>query len=598
MINVSAGWIQNQNEYLTSESFIKISFKISDPEASTDATIDSDDKIWFSDVQETMNGEEKSIVPYATLEHNIWLLDGSKQLLPDSSSALDNTSYVGSSLSQNNGLFTNNPIINISFTEIHDITIPAISIVFDEITGEYAKDFKVHIYSINTLKETLVITDNKNVKVIVQSDIKDYDQIQIEIVKWCLPSRRVRINEIFLGIVKEFNKKDLTSFSHSQEADPIGASTPKVEMDFSIDNTDNVFNPDYEEGLYKYLARKQELIVQYGYKINGNIEYINAGKFYLSEWESPQNGLEASFVARDLLEFMGDNYIFGNYSPNTPVTLYDLAEDVLTKANLPTNEDGSKKWVLSDVLRNYSTNAPLPICTYAECLQYIAQAGCCVLFYDRAGNLHIEPISNVASDYQINRFNSYSFPEVTLQKILKNVNVKVYHYYVSNDIEEVFNGVVNITGTQTIVISYTRPCVVNIGGVSITNGTLVNAQFFTNTCVLEITANGDVGIVINGNWLEESTSDYLLTNDDQGEEQSVDNPLVTSTAWASTIANWVQSWLNQRKIINATFRVDPRLDVLDTIQVVNKFSTQNVRITSTKFTYSGAFSGTAKGRVI
>lgn len=597
MIKVSEKWIENQKQHLTSESFIKISFKISDLEATSDATLDTNGETWFSKVQETIKGEDKSIIPYATLEPNLWLLDGNKQLLPKGGT-IENTSYIGSELSLDSCLFANNPIIDIAFSELHQITIPAISIIFDEIAGEFAREFNIHIYANNSLLETLEVKDNKKVKVIVQSDIQDYDDIKIEIVKWCLPNRRARISEIFLGIVKEFDKKNLTAFSHSQETDPIGASTPKVEIDFSIDNSDNVFNPDYEEGLYKYLARKQELIVKYGYKIDDNIEYINAGKFYLSEWESPQNGLEASFVARDLLEFMSDNYIFGTYSPNTPVTLYDLAEDVLTKANLPTNEDGSKKWLLSEVLKTFSTTAPLPICTYAECLQYIAQASCCVLFYDRTGTLHIEPISSVTSDYQINRFNSYSFPEVTLQKILKSVNVKVYHYYIGTDPEEVFNGVVNIVGTQKIVISYAKPCVINLSGVTITNGTLVNSQFYTSTCVLEIVAKGGVGIVIMGNYLEESTSDYLLSNEDQGEEQSVDNPLITSTAWASTVANWVQSWLNKRKIVNATFRVDPRLDVLDPIQVVNKFSTQEVRITSTKFTYGGAFSGTAKGRVI
>ena len=42
--------------------------------------------------------------------------------------------------------------------------------------------------------------------------------------------------------------------------------------------------------------------VKYGLKLNDDtIEYIPAGVFYLSEWESPQNGLEANFVARDLL---------------------------------------------------------------------------------------------------------------------------------------------------------------------------------------------------------------------------------------------------------------------------------------------------------
>lgn len=597
MITVSKAWIDNQKQFLTNESYIRISFKISDPEATSDATLNANGEVWFSRVQEAIDGEDKSIIPYATLEKNLWLLDGSKVLLPNGGTVSD-TSFIGSQLSLDNCLYSSNPIITIVFSEVHRVTIPAVSLVFDEIGGEYARDFNLHIYRAGSKIDTLEIRNNKAVKVIAQSDITDYDEIRIEIVKWCLPNRRARVSEIFLGIVKEFDKANLIDFSHSQEVDPIGATTPKVELNFSIDNSDNTFNPDFEEGLYRFLARKQEIIVKYGYKLGESIEYIDAGKFYLSEWETPQNGLEASFAAKDLLEFMSDTYVYGKYSPNTPVSLYDLAEQVLISANLPTNEDGSKKWILSDVLKNFKTTAPLPICTQAECLQYIAQAGCCVLFYDRTGTLHIEPISNDMTDYEINTFNSYSYPEVSLQKILKSVNVKVYHYYVGTLDEEVFNGTVNIIGTQKVIISYAKACVTDSSKVVVTNGTLVNSTFYTNTCVLEIMANGDVDIVIKGDVLEDSTSDYLLTNDDQGEEQEVDNPLITSTAWANTVASWVQSWLNNRKIVDLDFRVDPRLDALDKVKVTGKFSTQPVRVTSTEFKYSGAFSGSAKGRVI
>lgn len=597
MIAVSQAWKDNQSQNLVNESYIRIAFKISDPEAIEDASLSANNEVWFSRVDETIDGEDKNIVPYATLEKNRWLLDGSKKLLPNSTDVSD-TSYISNQLSLDSCLYSSNPIITIAFSEVHRVTIPAISLVFDEENGEYARDFKVHIYKNDVKKDTITVTDNTSIKVIVQKDITEYDEIQIEIVKWCLPNRRARVSEIFLGIVKEFDKSNLIDLSHSQEVDPIGATTPKVELNFSIDNSDNTFNPDFEEGLYRFLARKQEIIVKYGYKLGNSIEYIDAGKFYLSEWETPQNGLEASFGARDLLEFMSDTYVYGKYSPDSPVSLYDLAEQVLISANLPTNEDGSKKWSLSDTLKNFTTTAPLPICTQAECLQYIAQAGCCVLFYDRSGTLHIEPISEDLSDYEVNKFNSYSCPEVSLQKILKSINIKVYHYYVGSTDEEVFNGTVNIVGTQKIIISYAKACVTNASKVQITNGTLVSSSFYTNACVLEITANGNVDIVITGDVLEDSQSDFLLTNDDQGEEQEVDNPLITSTTWANTVAQWVKSWLINRKIIDLDFRVDPRLDALSKIKVTGKFTTQNVRVTSTEFKYGGSFTGSAKGRVI
>lgn len=113
MIKVSEKWIENQKQHLTSESFIKISFKISDLEATSDATLDTNGETWFSKVQETIKGEDKSIIPYATLEPNLWLLDGNKQLLPKGGT-IENTSYIGSELSLDSCLFANNPIIDIA----------------------------------------------------------------------------------------------------------------------------------------------------------------------------------------------------------------------------------------------------------------------------------------------------------------------------------------------------------------------------------------------------------------------------------------------------------------------------------------------------
>ena len=204
MIAVSQAWKDNQSQNLVNESYIRIAFKISDPEAIEDASLSANNEVWFSRVEETIDGEDKNIVPYATLEKNRWLLDGSKKLLPDSTNVSD-TSYISNQLSLDNCLYSSNPIITIAFSEVHRVTIPAISLVFDEENGEYARDFKVHIYKDSVKTDTITVTDNTSVKVIVQKDITEYDEIQIEIVKWCLPNRRARVSEIFLGIVKEFD---------------------------------------------------------------------------------------------------------------------------------------------------------------------------------------------------------------------------------------------------------------------------------------------------------------------------------------------------------------------------------------------------------
>ena len=368
-------------------------------------------------------------------------------------------------------------------------------------------------------------------------------------------------------------------------------------MGFSIDNSNNIYDPNNTTGLSKYLMERQEMRVKYGLKLNdGTIEYIPAGVFYLSEWEAPQNGIEARFTARDLLEFMQKTYTKGLYK-STGATLYDLAISVLTEANLPLNDDGSKKWVVSDTLKSITTTAPLPLRPLAECLQYIAQAGCCIIYCDRAGVLHIEPISTAEQDYALTHFNLLSRPEISLQKPLMAVSTKVYNYFADETGKELFSGKVTVNGTKEVIVTYSQSAV--NAAATVTGGTLVSATYYTNTCYLKITGSGEVTIRVTGDFLKSSDSNYVVDAEENGETQTVDNPLITSTAVAATVSAWVKAWLSHRKITKMDgWRADPRLDATDIITAENKFGIESVRMTSVKYSFTGAFRGTGEGRVV
>ena len=79
----------------------------------------------------------------------------------------------------------------------------------------------------------------------------------------------------------------------------------------------------------QYLQERQAIVVRYGFKINGSIEWVKAGTFYMSEWETPSNGLEATFTARDILEFLGEAY-----TGTRNDTLENIAIAVFTQANI------------------------------------------------------------------------------------------------------------------------------------------------------------------------------------------------------------------------------------------------------------------------
>ena len=432
MQTVSKEWKNVHKQTILNESYVEVSLDIADPDSLVDATAEDNGSVYISNTPEVVDEIDTPVVPYGTLEQNLWLLNGSRKIIPETN--YTGGGYVGDVLSNDECIFdTKIPTATINFTMVHTKIIPGVTIFWGTAYNEYASHFIVTAYNGSTVVAKKEIIDNKSVTSVVEMDISNYDRITIHILGWCLPNRRARIDEIFIGIRKVYSKADLMSYSHKQTVDPISTSLPKMEIKFSVDNSDDSYNPYNLNGLAKYLTERQEVKTRYGLKMNDNtVEWVKGGSFYLSEWYAKQNGISADFVARDLLEFMSAHYK-DTISAISNRSLYDLATQVFMSAGLPKNDNGSNKWVIDESLRNIYTTAPLPDDALANCLQLIANAGRCVLYPDRDGLFHLEPISTESTDYVINSFNSYSKSEITLSKPVKQVIVKKYVYTMGDD---------------------------------------------------------------------------------------------------------------------------------------------------------------------
>ena len=538
MQTVSDSWKNEHKKSMLNESYVEISLDIADPVAIADASSVDNGAIYISNSASLTDGGETASTPYCTLEQNLWCLDGSRKAIPETS--IDKTSFISDVLSDDTCVFSGKiPTITINFDEIHDTLIPGITLHWSTAYNEFAESFDVVAYNGNTVVASKSVTGNKSVKSLIFVDIANYNKIVILIRKWCLPNHRARVEDVLIGINKVYGKGELFDYSHTQSVDPVSTSLPKFEINFSIDNVDDEYNPYNEYGLAKYLMERQEIKARYGLKLaDGSIEWIPGGTFFLSEWYAKQNGLTADFTARDMLEFMSDVYKESHNVSSR--TLYDLAIKILKAANLPQTSSGGDRWVIDeDRLRAITTTAPLPEDTLANCLQLIANAGRCVLYQDRNGILHIEPLkgsetdTSTDTDYEITAFNSYSKSEVTLSKPLRQVKVKVYTY--SND------------GDSTTT---------------------------------EVAYPTDV------------------SQDTKGETIIIDNPLITSLTEPSALAEWLYTHLSHRMTLDSSWRADVSLDALDIVLNKNGYGTQRVRMTDVEFKYNGAFRGTGKGKVI
>lgn len=513
MIAVSDRWKEVQKDYLVPLSEVQIDYNVTDPGVQNDAVSSGVPEETFSGAENVVIELRSSETKYATLEHNGWILNKTSSALPISPPKADG--FISQNLSGADCVFTEIPTVTITFGQVHQNYVPGLTITWSPLYNEYARKFRVTAFNGDTQVAQTTVEDNTDTTSIAWVALAGYNKMVIEILEWCLPYHRARLLECLIGIKQIYTKVDLINFSHEQSADLLSAELPKNTIVFELDNSDGRWNPENPSGVEQYLIQRQMLNVRYGFYIEGKIEWIKAGTFYMSEWNTPANGLTASFTARDMLEFCGDIY-----NGSRSGTLLSVVEEALAQSGIEM-EDTVIDSSLGDISTDFSADDAEFTC--AEVLQMAANAACCCMWQCRDGILHIEKLDESLTDYVIGTMsngvmNTYAHPEFDLTKELKAVNV-----------------------------------------------------------------NSGMGTAQN------STS---------GVTQEVQNPLIVSSDVANAVAVWCRDCLKMRKLVSGEFRADPRLDALDKVTVVSKYSSSPIYITNVKFTYSGAFRGSYEGRVV
>ena len=417
MNTVSQGWKDAHDELLLPETFIKLTFGVTEPGLALEATTTATNEEAFSEAKNTTNTLDKEPEKYATLEHNIWGLDGTFSYFDET--PVD-PGYTTSLLSGADGIFDSVPTITILFSSVRTALIPGITITWGNAFDEYATSFKITAYNGSTVVFQKEVTDNTSVVTQIFTALQGYDKIMIEVNEWSLPNRRCRVTEVFLGIREFYTKSQLMSYEHTESADLLSAALSKNEIKFSLDNSTGRWNPSNPSGFEQYLIERQEVIVRYGMKVDGITEWIDGGVLWLSEWNTPANGIEATFTARDSLTFANDIY-----TGIRKGTLFDIATAAFEQMELPLLPDGSARFYVDEILKNQTTDFSENDTEYtiADVLQMIAHVGCCVLYQNRIGKIRMEPHNNKITDYVINRFRSYAHPKISFSKPLKAVEV-------------------------------------------------------------------------------------------------------------------------------------------------------------------------------
>lgn len=412
MVEVSDKWKEKFNETLVPESFVEITCGITEPGINKKATIVTSSAAPFSTFHNIALSDNASISRYSTGEPNLTVLDGSCSIVP-SSPPYGTTGFLSAEIFDD----SSHPVIRLELPSENKSSIPGVSICWSTAFNEYATDFSVSAYLGAKKLKTVTVNGNKSIRSDVEVELSGFDAVELEVLKWCLPDRRVRVEQVKIGRYLVFDKTKILSYSHSSARDPISGQLSQESISFSLDNSDRTWDSVNPQGIYKYIYEHQPVTVRYGMDVDGKTEWVSGGMFFLSEWSVPANSIEASFQARDAFLYLSST----KYTGRKYGTLYEMCYDALELL-----EADEITFDISDELKDYSTDITSDESTYhnSDILQLAANAAGMALYQTRDGVIKINRVygadtSNPVLDIPV--LNNYSWPEITFAQNMLNV---------------------------------------------------------------------------------------------------------------------------------------------------------------------------------
>lgn len=589
MIGVSDAWKNAHTQMILPESFVEITMGVVDETITGEVSCENE--ATFSNSSAVINNDEyDTSTKYAFLEHNLWSLDGSRTVLTDSDS-YNPPAYVSSD-DASGGLAITLPAVSSN-------PIPGFVITWSAEFENYASEFTVEVKSGETVVGTVTVTDNTSYVSAVELPVSDYDSVTITVAEWSHPDQRNRIDSVVFGQQIVFTKDDIISYSHEQSGSPLGTELSKNAIEFEVDNSDGRWNPLNPSGMSKYLYERQKVTVRYGLDTINGVEWITGGTFYLSEWKAPSNGISATFIARDVFEFMLNATYSRPYVEGVTVSegrVYISKEDAV--------------YITSDNHLVTTLPSGTAVKIYEKSVWYPEgfgddpeDPGVMVYRIDQ-GWLWADYVSITSNTSLFNDLSAamwISLPEDVVRWVsddVTGVGVSAPTAIVDANIAEFVqqcaasygvtvwqgaDGVLNITKPNSYLqdyviganVSYLHPEVELAKPLRRVN--MVQHYMFssdTKTIPYDVGTDGeDITVDCAYLWYYDNRTDKLA-------ERYID-------------------WWKHREVVSGEFRADPRLELFDLVQVETKYGMISpVMITYIKYSYNGSFRGVFEGKVV
>lgn len=537
---------------------------------------------------------------YMSEEQNYLLLDGSffTPPKPTDNVTSDEIGWWSAAISDANGNFAP-PYPTLTLNQSAPFTSLGLTFVFSPLTGDYCTSLQIVTTDSNNTQTTYNVSLN-SASYVWEQQLTNIVKVVVTFYSTNKPSRRVHLSEVLFGELFTWTGQNIFELSILEELDPLGNSAPPKEAHASIANNLNYFN------LYEgFLQKKQQFIpsltLLYG---DGTSETVPMGTFYLYNWRNDSNYLSSTLYARDLLDLMdGTTYYKYTYS-GSPITLYNLAvsviQDFQSQAGLTVN------YTIDSALQTISTNGVLPSMTHHNALMYIAQAGMSVMYIDRYNTLHIkqsvsmQPLNPMPYTAELTLNMQETYPKIGIQDPYNYFTLNIYTSSVAGSASTIYSSTIPVNGQTSLWVTYTTPASASTCSATVSGGTLVSANYYTNAAFLTVSGSGNATITITGEIITSTSVQSVLNTAGTQPVNTVDldNPLVTDAAMAANILNWYAAECQNTYLYEVEGWGDPSMECGDCLFWDSQYSNgvKQAKLIRQEFRFSGTLSATMNGK--
>lgn len=552
------------------------------------ANIRSNDILQYSNIDSLKSIKNYTSTTIATLEENLWLLNGG--FINPTSGRLYN-GYISNTISDEDGNFGTNPVINIELSNISKVEYFSI-ILNPAVKTGYPKNVNVtfldkngnqlgDVFSKDITKETSLPN------LVYEVNLENVAKLNIEFVGTVTPKRRIRVASVMFGKVLTLNQDEVMNADYTDKCSYVPDSIPSRVFSFSLNNYDKKYNIDNPDNGYVDLNSQTRVMVRNGYNIFGyddtTGEINNPDRVKQIEWDdwkelrllnvSTDSEDICTFECGSILDMMTDTYTKERFVNNRTVA-YIMA-NLLNFMGLGTDiivfgsDDNGKSY------GDYVINTVLPELPVRELIQLLAfSVGATLLIRDNGtimfANIKLDKPSTYANTHSFTYDDFESVPEAEQLENTTKISLPKYNSTVETNESEIQTVDIS-TYNSEVTYGECVPTGAKKADSDTSQGSVQSADLYARrgNLVMNIPeANVPTKVVIVGYKINTvSTQERTLTND----TLTIDTQLMKEDP-GNIIKNKYISWYSKKFKYKMTTRGEPLVDAGDYTEIQTPFS--------------------------